>query len=53
MNDYTHKRLIIQNIKTGDKKTVVVKIGSSYTTPAGYKIIAEYGRTNLTNEGKH
>jgi hypothetical protein len=51
--DFTHKRLLIQNDRTGDKKTVIVKLGTTYRPPSGYKIVTECGRMCLTkkNEG--
>lgn len=50
MSDCTHKRFLIKDKKTGEKSTVIVKIGSSYISQNEKEIVSEIGRINLTKQ---
>lgn len=50
--DYTHKRYLIYNSTTGDKKTVIHKIGTPYTPPIGYTLLSVLGGMNLSEQSK-
>lgn len=43
--DYTHKRLLVVDTRTGEKKTIIIKNGSQ--CPARYKLLAVIGGMNL------